>query len=257
MSGAKPVSRRNWMRPAARLGPPVGPSIGIVALSTDRAGVRDFEDFLQPIGDLEIFSTRVPMSPVATPESLAAMGPYLTQAAELLVPGSRLDVVAFSCTSGTLAIGLEEVHRAVREARPECGVATPIEAGVSGMRALGVSRISLLTPYLEITAQLVADYLESQGLEILSRGTFALDGDLQMNRVTAESMAAAAAEVRHPDAEALFISCTGLRTFGAVARIEEELGIPCVTSNQALAWNSLRLAGTSTALPDRGALFQI
>lgn len=257
MSAAKFRPNQDWKRPTAKLSPLAGPSIGIVALSSDRAGVRDFEDFLQPIDDLEIFSTRIPMGPVATPESLAAMGPYLTQATELLVPGSRLDVVAFSCTSGTLAIGLKEVHRAVRKARPECCVTTPIEAGVLGLTALGVSRISLLTPYLEITAQLVADYFESQAIEILGRGTFALEGDLQMNRVTGESIAAGAAEIRHPHAEALFISCTGLRTFDAIVRIEAELGIPCVTSNQALAWNSLRLAGISTALPDRGALFRI
>jgi maleate isomerase len=75
--------------------------------------------------------------------------------------------------------------------------------------------------------------------------------------VSAGSIAAAASQVHHPKAEAIFISCTGLRTFGAVEGIEEALGVPCVTSNQTLAWNSLRLSGINTALPDRGSLFQL
>jgi maleate isomerase len=53
----------------------------------------------------------------------------------------------------------------------------------------------------------------------------------------------------------VFISCTGLRTFPVVARLEERLGKPVVTSNQALAWDCLRLAGVHDRLPGRGRLF--
>ena len=42
-----------------------------------------------------------------------------------------------------------------------------------------------------------------------------------------------------------------------VAALEQEIGKPVVTSNQALAWDALRLAGVSDSLPARGRLFTL
>ena len=60
---------------------------------------------------------------------------------------------------------------------------------------------------------------------------------------------------RGPVSEALFISCTGLRTARLPAILEERLGRPILTSNGALAWHALRLAGVAETRPDQGALF--
>src|SRR5262245_59474575 len=80
-------------------GPGRRASIGLIVLATDRVGGLDTEQFLSVEG-VAAFSPRVPMSPVATPETLRSMGEHLEQAARLLVPGSKLDVVGYSCTSG-------------------------------------------------------------------------------------------------------------------------------------------------------------
>ena len=85
--------------------------IGMIALAVDRASISDCRNWLAPFAGVELYSTRVPMSPVATPASLAAMGDHLAAAAEVLAPGDRLDALAFSCTSGLVAIGAERVHR--------------------------------------------------------------------------------------------------------------------------------------------------
>ena len=86
-----------WPRlePKFGAGPGSRASIGLLALATDRVGAADTEQFLSAEG-VTVFSTRVPMSPVATPETLRSMGEHLEQAARLLVPGSRLDVIGFS-----------------------------------------------------------------------------------------------------------------------------------------------------------------
>ena len=130
-------------------------SIGLLALATDRVGTLDTQAFLAAPG-VALFSTRVQSSPVATPESLKALGDHLEQGTRLLVPGSRLDAIGFSCTSGTLAVGIEAVRSAIWRARPGIAVVTPIEAGGKGLKRLGARRISLLVPYLPRTADLVA-----------------------------------------------------------------------------------------------------
>jgi maleate isomerase len=53
----------------------------------------------------------------------------------------------------------------------------------------------------------------------------------------------------------VFISCTGLRTAPLVSLLEKRLRKPVVTSNQALAWHALRLAGITDQLEGRGLLF--
>jgi maleate isomerase len=248
----------NWDRLQADLGSGPGArlSLGLVTLATDRVGEPDTKDFLSGLEGVEVFTTRVPMSPVATPESLAAMAPHLEAAARLLVPGSRLDVIGFSCTSGTVAIGCGEVAQAIRRARPGIAVTTPIEAGAEGLRRLGCRRISLLVPYRPATADLVSGFFEDQGFTIDRRATFDLDGDPDMNRVTPEDLITAGTRIVHADSDALFISCTGLPTAGVVAALEQAIGRPVVTSNQALAWHALRLADVEDRLTGRGRLFE-
>jgi len=234
------------------------PVIGIIGLATDRVGIPDFEDFLAAAsGRIAVFSTRIAMSPVATPATLAAMGAHLEAAAGLIVPHGRLDVVGFSCTSGTVAIGPDRVGAAITAARPGVAVSTPMQAGAKALQRLGARRIALLTPYLVPTAELVAGFFEAEGFSLAACATFELGGDPEMNRVTADCLIGAASDLagRAGASDAVFISCTGLRTFPVVARLEARLGRPVVTSNQALAWDCLRLAGVHDRLPGRGRLF--
>lgn len=233
-----------------------GLSIGVIALAEDRAGVWDFEHFLKDVPNAGVFSTRVPMSADVTPQSLAAMGEHLGFAARTLLPGSPIHAIAFSCTSGTVAIGLDRVHSTISAARPGIPISTPIEAGLAALRKLGASRIALLTPYRPATADLVANFFVENGLSIEARLTLALTGDLDMNRVSADCLidAARACLAQAPDSEALFISCTGLRTSPLVRRLEDEIKIPVVTSNQALAWHCLRIAGNTQKITGHGRL---
>jgi maleate isomerase len=255
---AKNTREDGWERITPRYGQDIGgrASIGLLVLATDRVGAFDTEEFLQTEG-VSVFSTRVPMAPVATPETLAAMGAHLTDATRLLVPGSRLDVVGFSCTSGTVAIGIMKVREAIRAARPGVHVTTPIEAGCEGLRRLGARRISLVVPYLVNAAALVSEFFTDRGIEIVRRATFDLNGDPEMNRLAPEALIEAAVNTDSAEAEAIFISCTGLRTAPIVDVLERRLRKPVVTSNQALAWHSLRLAGVDDQLAGRGSLFTL
>ncbi len=60
-----------------------------------------------------------------------------------------------------------------------------------------------------------------------------------------------------PSAEALFVSCTALRAAAAVPAMEAALGRPVVTSNQATAWQCLRLCGDAAAYPEFGLLMTL
>jgi arylmalonate decarboxylase len=55
-------------------------------------------------------------------------------------------------------------------------------------------------------------------------------------------------------AEAVLISCGGLRTLDCAVPIEQRHGIPVVTSTQSAFWKALRLAGRSGYLAGHGRM---
>ena len=230
-------------------------SLGFIGLATDRASFRDFSDFVAPFAGVAAHATRIPFVEEATPETLAAMGDHLKGGAAMLVPGQPLQSISFSCTSGTIAIGTDRVRREINSIRPESVVATPIEAAVEALRLLKCPRLSLLVPYLISTTQMVADYFETAGFQLDRIATFDLGGDPDMNRVDAECIYEAGIALCDKQSDALFISCTGWRTFAVIDRLEKALGRPVVSSNQALAWKALRSAGVTSKVFGQGRLF--
>ena len=55
-------------------------------------------------------------------------------------------------------------------------------------------------------------------------------------------------------ADAVLISCGGLKTLGCAVPIEQRHGIPVVTSTQSAFWKALRLTGHSGHVADRGRM---
>jgi maleate isomerase len=55
----------------------------------------------------------------------------------------------------------------------------------------------------------------------------------------------------------VFVSCTSLRLVEAVDRIEAAVGLPVTSSNHALLWHMLRLAGIDDKVDGFGRLFSM
>lgn len=230
-------------------------TIGIVVLANDRAFEADFRNYLEPVNGVGVFATRLPMAAKVSRDSLNEMREHLKEACKLLVPAAHLDTIAFACTSGTVAIGVDVVTQEIKAARPASEVSTPITAGVHALAAVKAKRISLLVPYPLDVANLISAYFASIGLVIDRCTTYDLSEESEMNSVSTDSLVEAGQNAMDPASDALFISCTGLRTCGAIARLEDKLGKPVISSNQALAWDCLRRSGITDTVPGRGLLF--
>ncbi len=100
-------------------------------------------------------------------------------------------------------------------------------------------------------------FIEDQGVEVLNFAHFNLVDDQEMARLTPEVIRDAVVEIAHPDADAVFVSCTGVRTAEAIKRLEETLGKPVFCSNQCMFWQSLRLSGYDKPVADFGRLLTL
>jgi len=243
---------------SVRYAPDGGPArhrIGLIALSTDAATERDFHRLLPE--DVMYYTSRVVDADPVTVENLRALGPHLGEAARRLLPGMRLDALAYSCTSGTVALGYDEVAAQIHAGRPGVPVVTPITAAVAALERLGARRISLLTPYIDSVNQAMRRFLEDHGVEVLNIGSFCLESDVEMAEIPPEAIHEAALETCRDDAEALFISCTAIRAVEIIDRAEAALGRPVVSAIQALLWQSLRTAGCARPVAGGGRLLTL
>jgi maleate isomerase len=236
-------------------GPPEPPRIGVVVPATDQVSEVAFAEMLRD-HPVSMVVSRVAFENPVVMANLSRMVDDLTRATALLLPDGRIDVVAFSCTSGTVAGGVDAVARAIGAARPGVPFTTPITAAVAAFRRLGTRRIAVLTPYVDEVNEAIAGFLTAAGLEVVEFGSFHLRTEQEIASVPPEAIVEAGRSIPGPGAEALFISCTGLQGHAAIARLEALTGKPVVTSNQAQVWEALSLLDYGRPVHGYGRLLE-
>jgi len=230
-------------------------ALGLLALSTDATIEAEWRALLDLDG-VEFYTGRVRAEAEVNPDNLRGMAARLGDSAASLLPGQRLDVIAYGCTSASMLIGEEAVAAALRAVHPQARVSTPITAAKTALGALGARRVALLTPYIDAINQSMREHLEGAGFAVPSMGSFLNGQDPQVVRIEPASIAAAARDLlAEQPVDALFIACTALRGAALVPALEDQLGVAATTSNHAMAWHALRLAGIGDALSGRGRLF--
>ena len=247
----------NRQRMPHRLDGGVAPraAIGVIVLATDQTMEHEFRRLLDVPG-VAFYESRILNDNAITPATLAAMEARLTAAADLILPGLPLDVVAFGCTSASMVIGEEQVFARIRAARPGVACTTPITAAFAAFETLGARRLALLTPYRDDINRFIRDYIEARGFLVPVMGSFNEEDDRRAARIDLASIRDAAIDLgRADEVDVVFVSCTSLRLIDAVAEIEAALGKPVTSSNHAMAWHCLRLAGIDDPRPGFGTLF--
>ena len=231
--------------------------IGLIVLATDHTLEHEFRQIFR-IPGVALYATRIRNAAEINPTTLAAMEAGLAACADVILPGTPFDVVAYGCTSGAVVIGEENVFKRIHETRPEAKCTTPITGALEGLRALKARRIALLTPYIDSVNQKLKAYIEARGIEVPVIGSFNHEDDNEVARISTQSIYDAALELgRHPSVDGVFVSCTSLRVAEIADPLERELGKPVTSSNHAMAWHCLRLAGVTEPIEGWGRLFRV
>jgi len=228
--------------------------IGYVLLATEQTIEEDVMRLTPP--GVCVHFTRAAIPDSITAETLADQAPSLGEAAALILPDGSLDVICYACTSGSLVIGEARVFAELMRGAPGAKATSLITGVIRALRALGARKLVVATPYLDEINALEADYLEAAGFELLDIQGLNIERDSDMVRVTPDFIAEFAASLDRPDADAVFISCGALRTLDVVDSLERQLAKPVVCSNQAMIWDTLRLAGIDDRIPGYGRLFR-
>jgi maleate isomerase len=230
-------------------------NIGLITLSTDPIVEEDFRRVFTRENRFRLYANRVEFNPPVTNENLKAMGPRIGEAASLITPEEPLQIIAYACTSCATNLGDDHVCGVINEGRPDVHAINPALSGREALKALGVKKIGLVTPYFEEVSLSVAGYFEEHGIEVDHNIYMNCEDDYQISRVSPLSLLNASIQASK-DVDAVFLSCAALPAMGQIEAIEEKIGIPVVTSNQAMIWHSLRLLGIQDFYP-YGKLFEV
>ncbi|NRB34344.1 MAG: aspartate/glutamate racemase family protein [Rhodobacteraceae bacterium] len=227
------------------------PVLGAIVLQAD-ATLEDDLRRLMP-RDVRLMVSRVPSGLAVTSDSLEAMAGHLTDAANLFPRGEGFDTIAYGCTSGAAQIGPERVAQLIRAGAPAQRVTEPVSALVAACRAAGVTRLALVSPYVEQVSQRLRDVLAVAGIATPVFASFDEAEEARVARISAQSLRDATHHVAaQGDVDAVFLSCTNLRTLDVIPSLGRDLDVPVWSSNLVLAWHMLD--GTDHATAQPGAL---
>jgi len=227
--------------------------IGLIFPAPGSAPEYEFNKYA-PEG-VAIFTTRVLFEAV-TPEGLKAMGDRVVEACKLL-SWAECDVIVFCCTTGSLIGGYgydDELIKRMEEASGTKCITTTT-AVVEALHALGSRKLVVSTPYSDVVNAAEKKFLEDSGFEVLDIKGLGFTDPKMMPKTTIDMMYRLNKEVMHPDADTLFVSCTGIDVLEGVPMYESDSGLKTISSNQVSLWAALRRIGIKEDL-GLGQLFK-
>ena len=231
--------------------------IGLIYMASST--VMEPEFYAMAPEGVSIHTDRI-ILPAPTIAGLEAMmeGKEVRRCASFLAQ-APLHVIMFGGTSATFLHGAGWDRKVIDQmAAVTHGIptSTTSTAVLNALTLLGVKKISIVTPYLDAVTARATAFFEASGFGVVSSKGLNLDTDHAIGAVPVAEVYEFAKRNCHPDAEALFLSCTNWRTVGAIEALEKALGIPVVSAIQASFWECLRIANIADGGAGFGRLFQ-
>jgi maleate isomerase len=175
-----------------------------------------------------------------------------------LLVDAGFDAIGFACTAGSLIGGLGYDRTIARMISSETGVdaTTTASSVIDALRTLGIRRLALLAPYEQWLIAREVHFLEASGFTVVGHRGLDLPRARDCEAVSSETIRRYARELDTEEADAVFISCADFQALAVAGAIEDDLGKPVVTSNQAIIWKLLRMAGLNEAVEGYGQLLR-
>ena len=164
--------------------------------------------------------------------------------------------ITYACTAASFVRGKggdEEINRRITAATgiPATSTSTAL---LRALKAMGVRRLAVATPYLEELNDRLELFLEAHGFQVVSM--LGLNAKV-IQHVTPSEIIQLARDCDTSEAEAVFISCTTMKTAPYIGALEASLQKPVLSANQVSLWDAVQLAGAAAPMSEHGRLFEI
>lgn len=177
-----------------------------------------------------------------------------------LLQGVRPDVIIYGCTSATLTHGVCFDTNLAERIKMQSGAHTVTAAGalVHVLKSLSATRIGFASPYVAAINDMAISFLSEAGIDVVARSE--VEGDLDnygQGALLPEEVLALGKAADHQEADALVLSCTDMRSVEVIQQLEAHVGKPVITSNQAMIFQAMQLAGINDSVQGYGKLLEL
>ncbi|ADE56640.1 MULTISPECIES: maleate cis-trans isomerase family protein [Aminobacterium] len=209
-----------------------------------------------PIG-IDFFTTRMLMKGSSKLEKLSSMESSLDLCLESLI--DITDIFLYACTSGSFIKGLtwdnELQHRIYMKTKKKA--VTAMQSLVYALHVFSAKNIVVATPYIPEVNEKQRSFFQECGFNVLKIEGMNIIEHGGSGYIESESIYDFAKQVltgTSPDV--LVLSCTNFRTLNIIEKLETDLNIPVISSNQALLWNALRSLNITEMILGHGSLLK-
>lgn len=192
-----------------------------------------------------------------TPEGYEAVLDRIGPAAEKLVARGA-EVVIVAGTSLTFYKGEAYNQQVTQLVRSATGlpVTTMSTAVIDGLKAMGATRVVAPTAYNDEVNGRLRSFLLEHGFEVLAVQGLGVEAVEDINLVQQPQLLKFCVDVTKtaPDADAILVSCGGLRTLEILAPLELQTGLPAVSSMPHTLFAGAKLLGMDARVAGSGRL---
>jgi maleate isomerase len=154
---------------------------------------------------------------------------------------ARPDVVVFGCTSAGALRGNDYDARLCEQISDVTGAPTvsTIASVRDAIRASGAEGVGVITPYVDELNERIRASIEADGTRVAAIAGLGITDNFEIAEVDADEIVALAgralgALARSGEIGLAFASCTNFGAMAARQAIADRLGVPVITSNQAV-----------------------
>jgi maleate cis-trans isomerase len=230
--------------------------IGLIIPSVNRLSEPQFTHFA-PAG-LGIHVTRARIAGKWR-KPVTELAPIIAQAAGVLADATP-DLIVYHCTDSSMREGLDGERRILDIVRGEAGIEAVSTSAlvVEALNALGIKKLVIVSPYQD--NDVIVAYLQSCGFTVVHDVALRLNGH-GASGATPQEWVETTLEHACDDADGYFLSCTNTTQIEAIEDLEQALGKPVVSSNQAVLWGAVKRLksklGGDIAMPHLGRLMSL
>ncbi|MDD9978746.1 MAG: Asp/Glu racemase [Boseongicola sp.] len=176
-----------------------------------------------------------------------------------LLSGVHPDVVIYGCTSATLTHGPAFDRALAEKIKASVGAETVTAAGalVHALGTIEADKIGFASPYVPAINDMAVHFLSQMGVSTISRSE--VDerlGNEGQGALSPDAVFQLGLKADHPEADAIVLSCTDMRSVEIIAQLEKQVGKPVITSNQAMMFQAMQFLGANHSMMGYGSLFQ-
>ena len=254
-------SRREFLQAGVAVG--LGATVGTAQTKPLLGLIAPPADYPVPPEGLALYDSTIRFTVVAlglktmTPEGYDSVIDKIVPAAvELKKRGAAaIDLLG---TSLTFYRGAAFNEKLLDDIRKATGLkATSMSTAViDGLKTVGAKRVAVATAYNEEVNRRLRVFLTESGFEVMAMKGLGIEAIGDAGKVTQPELQKFSADVfkQAPKADALLVSCGGLRTLEILAPLEKDTGVPVVSSLPHALWAGMRLLGLSVKAPGYGRL---